>query len=53
MSSAANDAASQNNWSFKRGFVTILFMGSTLIPVNSSHIATALVPIAEAMNGPV
>jgi MFS family permease len=35
---------------FSWRFVTPLFMGSTLNPVNSSLIATALVPIAAAVN---
>jgi MFS family permease len=34
-------------------FVTPLYIGSTLNPVNSSFIATALVPIAAAINIPV
>jgi nicotinamidase-related amidase/MFS family permease len=35
---------------FSRRFMTPLFMGSSLNPINSSLIATALVPIATAMH---
>ena len=38
---------------FSWRFATPLFMGSALNPVNSSFIATALVPIAAAMHVPV
>jgi MFS family permease len=34
-------------------FVTPLYIGSALNPVNTSFIATALVPIAAAINVPV
>lgn len=39
---------SENPFSWR--FVAPLYMGSTLNPINSSIIATALVPIAEAIN---
>jgi MFS family permease len=38
---------------FSRRFVTPLLLGSTLNPINTSLIATALAPIAHALNVPV
>ena len=42
-----------NERQFSPRFVTPLFMGSALNPVNSSVIATALVYIAASMHVPV
>ncbi len=46
---AASDQTSRTNV-FPWRFLTPLFMGSALNPINSSVIATALVPIAAAMH---
>lgn len=42
-----------NNKTFSRRFVTPLYMGSTLNAINTSLLATALVPIATFMKIPV
>jgi MFS family permease len=44
----ARDAGTSNSFSWR--FVTPMLLGSSLNPVNSSLIATALVPIATAMH---
>jgi MFS family permease len=46
----AQDPGTGTGNAFSWRFVTPLFMGSSLNPVNSSLIATALVPIAAAMH---
>jgi predicted MFS family arabinose efflux permease len=48
--SARAPAAENNDKPFGWRFVTPLFMGSTLNPINSTLIATALVPIAHDMH---
>lgn len=46
-------AAVDPEHAFSRRFLAPLYMGSALNPVNSSLIATALVPIAAAVHIPV
>ena len=46
---APNQVSSTNAFPWR--FVTPLYMGSVLNPINSSLIATALVPIAAAVFG--
>ena len=50
---AGESAADRRRQAFSWRFVTPLYMSSALNPINSSVIATALVPIAHAMNVPV
>jgi MFS family permease len=52
-SGAATDAAPMPGRPFSWQFTTPLFIGSALNPVNSSLIATALVPIARGLGVPV
>ena len=47
---AQPDTTAADKGAFSWRFTTPLFMGSALNPVNSSLIATALVPIAAAMH---
>lgn len=49
--SRAGDPATRNAFSWR--FVTPMLLGSALNPINSSVIATALVPIAAALHVPV
>jgi MFS family permease len=51
MSEQASETSAGNAFSWR--FVTPMFLGSALNPVNSSLIATALVPIAAAMHASV
>ena len=48
-SGAASDAAPRQHRPFSWRFTTPLFIGSALNPVNSSLIATALLPIAHGI----
>jgi MFS family permease len=52
-SAAAGDTAAWRGGPFSWRFTTPLFIGSALNPVNSSLIATALVPIARGLGVPV
>jgi MFS family permease len=52
-SSAASDAAPMLGRPFPWQFTTPLFIGSALNPVNSSLIATALLPIARGIGVPI
>src|ERR1700733_11207743 len=52
-SSAASDAAPVPDRPFPWQFTTPLFIGSALNPINSSLIATALLPIAHGIGVPI
>jgi MFS family permease len=52
-SAVASDAAPRRGRPFSWQFTTPLFIGSALNPVNSSLIATALVPITRSIGVPV
>jgi MFS family permease len=52
-SGAASDAAAVTGRPFPWQFTTPLFIGSALNPVNSSLIATALLPIAHGLGVPI
>lgn len=53
MSTMKQRAAGPTGEPFSRQFLTPLFIGSALNPINSSLIATALVPIAAGVHVPV
>jgi hypothetical protein len=50
MSAATETRAAESGSAFSWRFVTPLSIGSVLNPINSSLIATALVPIAAAVH---
>ncbi|HEY0249172.1 MAG TPA: MFS transporter [Gryllotalpicola sp.] len=50
---AAEEAAATGSTPFSWRFTTPLFIGSALNPINSSMIATALVPIATGLHVPI
>lgn len=52
-SSAPSDATPMRGRPFSWRFTTPLFIGSALNPVNSSLIATALLPIAHGIGAPI
>jgi MFS family permease len=49
----ARESVAPADTAFSWRFVTPLYLGSALNPINSSMIATALVPIAQAVRAPV
>lgn len=53
MNESNSPQPTESKKAFDWRFVTPLYIGSALNPVNSSFIATALVPIAAAINVPV